>query len=217
MHVILKALCALAFGSSLMAAVICPTIGATSFEGAPNTAYLTAGGGCNVVITIAANGGISTAVVNPNPYDGIEDTLVGVVNNSLSAVTSLAITGTGIFGFDGDGICLFAAGGAAGDTWSGISSSYCTAAQLAGSDPGSYQGPTSTFVVTNTSSGIVNFSGGILGNGGTSFFSLEEPPTANLVVTSGAPEPGTIFTLGGGMVALALVWRRRGISAPKRS
>jgi len=33
--------------------------------------------------------------------------LVGVVNNSASTVSSLALTGSDIFGFDGDGICTF--------------------------------------------------------------------------------------------------------------
>jgi hypothetical protein len=213
MQLIQKALCIVAFasGSSLIAATtaVCPTIGATSFEGAPNAAYLAAGGGCNTVITVAANGSISTAVVNSHPYDGIEDTLVGVVNNSSVTLTSLNITGSGIFGFDDDGICFFASGGSAGDSWSGASSSYCSANQLHGTDPGDYQGPTSTFSITNPDKGTVLFSPGIAGNGGTSFFSLEEPPTANLVVSTGTPEPGTLSTLALGAIGLALGLRRR--------
>jgi len=214
MYSIQKALCLLTLtsASSLMAAVItspCPTIGATSVEGAPNAPYLTAGGGCNTVITIAADGSISTAVVNPNPYDGVEDNLVGVVNNSASSVSSLNITGSNIFGFDGDGICFFAAGGGAADTWTSGSSSYCSASQLAGSNPGSYQGPTSTFSHSNANTGTVLFGGGGIAAGASSFFSLEEPPSANLIVTPGVPEPGTLSSLGMGLVVLALALRNR--------
>ncbi len=215
MHTIQKALCllVLASGSSLMAApILCPTIGATSFEGPSNSPYLTAGGGCNTEITIAANGSISTAVVNANPYDGVEDTIVGVINNSSAPVASLNITGSNIFGFDGDGICLFASGGGAGDTWTAGSSSYCSASQLAGTDPGDYQGPTSTFSFSNSDSGTVFFSGGIAGSGGTSFFSLEEAPTANLIVTSGTPEPGSLLLFGTGLIGL-LVFRRKMVAA----
>ncbi len=196
MHSIQKTLCllALASGSSLMAAAVpCPTVGT-------NAAYTGAGGGCNTEITIAANGSISTAVVNPNPYDGVEDTLVGVINNSSAPVTSLNIAGSNIFGFDGDGICTYAFAG----------NSYCSASQSLGTDPGDYQGPTSTFSTLDNNTGTVLFSGGdVAANGGMSYFSLEEPPTANLVVTSGTPEPASMALLGAGLSALYFLRRRR--------
>src|SRR2546428_237499 len=40
------------------------------------------------------------------PYESVEDTLIGVVNNSNSSVASIPLSSTtDIFGFDGDGIC----------------------------------------------------------------------------------------------------------------
>src|SRR5882724_4107449 len=81
----------------------CPSATAPGAGGA----YVSAGGLCNVVITFAADGSVSTAISNPNPYDGSEDTLVGVVNNSSSVITSVSLSSVslGLFGFDGDGIC----------------------------------------------------------------------------------------------------------------
>ena len=197
------ALAAVVFGANYVSAAttaICPGVDATNnFSHAPDST----GTGCNVVITIAANGGISTAVVDVAPYDGSEDTLVGVINNSSTPVTTLNITGSDIFGFDGDGICTFSFSGT-------FSNSFCSASQLNGTDPQDYQGPTSTFSITNANSGSVNFAGGIAGGGGHSYFSLEEPPTANLVVTTGStPEPGTIVMFGTGLIGLAGAIRRK--------
>jgi len=66
--------------------------------------------GCGVLITVNADGTVSvTAEGNGNPYDGVEDTLVGIQNNSDATVTSITLTGSnnsvGIFAFDGDGPC----------------------------------------------------------------------------------------------------------------
>ena len=60
------------------------------------------------------------------PYDGVEDTLVGVQNNTSAVISSFNITSSGIFGFGGDGICTFSFTG----------SGYCSASQKAGTDPG---------------------------------------------------------------------------------
>src|SRR5438445_8188485 len=61
------------------------------------------GAGCNTLITITAGGTATVTVPNANPYDGVEDTLVGIQNNSASAISSVTVTGSGIAGFDGDG------------------------------------------------------------------------------------------------------------------
>src|SRR4051812_37246377 len=78
-------------------AVPCPTISAVTT--------------CNVVITAGPGGVFSTAVPNPNPYDGSDDNLVGIINNSGHTITSLSFTGSGLggglFAFDGDGLQNF--------------------------------------------------------------------------------------------------------------
>ena len=109
MFVLLVALCGVNTLSAQTVTSPCPTAAFSTLEtGGPpgNQPYITAGGGCNVIITFAANGSISTTIVNPNPYDGVEDTLVGIVNNTGAPITSIDLSSSAaIFGFDGDGIC----------------------------------------------------------------------------------------------------------------
>jgi hypothetical protein len=194
----------------------CPSPGLSSFQGS-NQAYISAGGGCNVIITIAANGSVSTSTVNSNPYDGSDDTLVGIVNNSSTPLTQLTVSGSAISGFEGDGICAFGAGGIAGDTFTSGSSSYCSASALAGTDPQDYQGPNQTF--TNFSSGnavTIVFSPAIAAGGGTNFFSLEEPPSNALTVTTPTgtptgggtptPAPASLILLATGIAAMGLYY-----------
>src|SRR5437899_11535970 len=61
---------------------------------------------CAVLIVFNADGS-RTTLVDPTqpPFDGIEDTLIGVQNNSTVSITMLGLSGTNIFGFDGDGLC----------------------------------------------------------------------------------------------------------------
>lgn len=79
--------CFLALGAlPLFAAGPCPTITNGS------AAYLAGGGGCNTIITFNADGSVTTTVPNPNPFDGGDDTLVGVVNNSSNPISSFSLT-----------------------------------------------------------------------------------------------------------------------------
>jgi hypothetical protein len=195
----------LALGSAATwAGSICPAgSGANPFPHSPDPTAT----GCNAVLTIAANGSITVAVTDSTPYENSEDVLIGVVNNSATSVTSINLNGGSaaipIFGFDGDGICIYTF----------VGSSYCTASQTSGADPGDYAGPTSTFtgISSGQNTGTVNFSPGIPANGGTTYFSLEGVPSASLAATVGGTGSGTgaaaapaLSTWGMGLLVLML-------------
>ena len=196
----------------VMGASPCPTIGLSNFQG-NNQPYLTAGGGCNTLVTVASNGSMSVSVVNTNPYDGSDDNLVGVVNNGTTPLTQLTLSGSGISGWEGDGICAFAAGGIAGDTWTGQSSSYCTSSALSGTDPQDYYGPNMTFTNFSTGNAVTVVFSPALAAGATSFFSLEQAPSSALQVTGGptptptsapspTPAPASIWLIAIGFCAV---------------
>lgn len=132
--------------------------------------------GCAVLITIGSNN-TTTLAIDPlqGPYDGSDDTIVGVLNSSASSVGSLPLTGDDIFGFDGDGMCS-PGYGAAGNCSLGLNQG----------DPYDYAGDFVTFSVTDSDNGVVNFVGG-LAPGASTYFSLEEAPQQ---ITVGPPSPG---------------------------
>jgi hypothetical protein len=194
-------LVALCGGAFAVAGSVCPAAGgANPFLHAPDAANT----GCNVVITIAAGGAITTAITDSTPYENSEDVIVGVKNNSSSPTSSLNITSTtGAFGFDGDGICTF--------TFTG--SSYCSGTYYQ-SDPGDYAGPGVTFtnITGGGNNGTVNFSPAIPANGGTGYFSLEGLPSASLVVTTGptgSPAPPSLVLLLAALACMGLYFAFR--------
>jgi len=125
----------------------CPAVGADT--------------GCAILLVITDNGITVATDPSQGPFDQIEDTLIGVQNNSGSTLTALPLSATlPIFAFDGDGLCAFIS-----CTWP---------------HPTGYEGKTSTgggvsfsSINATQTSGIVNFAGGIP-HGGSAFFSLEE-------------------------------------------
>jgi hypothetical protein len=164
---------------------------------------------CNVLITFNGNGSITTT--NPNTavsYDsGLDDNVVGVVNNTGSAITSIHLSSStfDIFGFDGDGIC----GGYNFVTT--VGSATCGANQ---GNPNDYNpaGVSFSNIAGNDRSGTVNFLNGGIAPGGTGFFSLEDPVDLNLTVTPGnpsVPEPSTLLMMGTGIAGLAGALRRK--------
>jgi len=150
---------------------ICPTTVSTNTD-------------CGFIITIGPGGTITGAAVpNAQPYDGSDDTLVGVVNNSGktytgSIIISASAFGTGIFALEGDGICFYIGPGGFQPSPMGA---YCSANDVSGIDPGDYEGPIAKFSnITSKSAfddtGTVTITG--LASGASTFFSLEGPPAA---------------------------------------
>jgi hypothetical protein len=151
----------------------CPAVGA-----APS---------CDILLVVNSDQTITvTGNSSIGPYDGSDDTLVGIVNNSNSAISAITVSGSGsgLAGFDGDGICTYATGGTVGGSGSGfVGDRYCDAQQLAGTDPEDYSGPDNSFTLDPNSKDDVevDFSGKGLTAGATSYFSLEGALTAAVV------------------------------------
>jgi hypothetical protein len=168
--------------------------------------------GCQFLITVTNNGNTVQQDPNQGPYEGAEDALIGVVNNSSSAISHmpLKVAGSDLFGFDQDGICNpgaaplpagcapvpgTAACGPQGGSCSfpkppGQPAGYVEPGNVPGGTQNGYEGPTTWFsnVSTDQSSGTVNFSPA-LQPGQSTYFSLEEPPT-NTIGVGSSPTPG---------------------------
>jgi lysophospholipase L1-like esterase len=139
----------------------CPAIGA-----APS---------CDILLVVNSNRTISVLGNSSiDPYDGGDDTLVGIVNNSSKPVPVITVSGSGsdLAGFDGDGICVYSAG-AGGSGFTG--DNYCDSLQRGGTDPEDYAGPTTSFTLDPSSHDDVevDFAGSGLPAGGSTYFSLE--------------------------------------------
>jgi hypothetical protein len=122
---------------------------------------------CGTLIVINPDGSLTAFNdATQGPFDEIEDTLIGVVNESETTVTSLTLSGTGthgigIFEFDGDGIC------------SGV---YSPAPPACPYGPTTYEGPATSFSITDGTHGVVEFLEG-LAPGASTYFSLEDAVT----------------------------------------
>jgi hypothetical protein len=114
---------------------------------------------CSILIVI--NPGRSVSVLgdaNVGPYDGSDDTLVGVQNNSSTSVRAITVTGpgSGLSLFDSDGLCSYSVPGCPfGST--------------------GYEGPGVSFTVdpSQPDSAEVDFASGGLAPNSSGYFSLE--------------------------------------------
>jgi len=153
--------------------------------------------GCTILITLNADGSITTTHPNPAPsYDaGLDDNMIAVVNNTRNTVTGLQLTSAtvDIFGLDGDGVCS----GPPGWTFSALAPDpRCAIA----TDPHRYGPVGINFTIFNPFSGIVNFGNGGIPPNGSAFFTLEGADLSKIVVLI---DPGLAITkqvsvVGGG-------------------
>jgi hypothetical protein len=169
--------------------------------------------GCEFIITVTgvnASGAATTFTVAVNapdqgPFDGSEDTLVGVINNSGAVLKSMTLSNAaGQFGFDGDGACI------------GSYSPQPTAAQCLGGVYGTGStgwndylsiSATSFSNITSTT-GTVNLNN--IAAGGTAWFDLEGALTVNQLGGAPLPAPSSLVLLGIGLAALAMFWFVKG-------
>lgn len=179
----------------LSVAGVCPNVLNEPAHGGGGTGTAT---DCNLLITFGSDGSIATEVGPQTDYEGIEDALIGVVNNTGKTLTSFNISGSNIFGFDGDGIDPYAHVGPVGSN----------------PDTTGYGGPLGYFTLFDNNNGVVNFADGIA-SGATAYFSLEEPiSTSSLpeisAPKSNVPAPSTLALLGLGAAGLGVARRRKG-------
>jgi hypothetical protein len=149
------------------------------------------------ILLVVSNSGVQV-LSNPTipPYDDIDDTLMGIVNESSKPLYRIQLKSTKpLFTFDGDGICGASIGGANTETLTVgyTGTTYCTKTQKADATPGmppgtdpngaDYQGPDNTYstiAATGTGTGKlgnVDFDGG-LQPGKSTYFALETSLTA---------------------------------------
>jgi hypothetical protein len=159
--------------------------------------------GCQLLITINANG-TTTVTTDPNqgPYDGVEDSLIGVLNNSSFGVSSMDLAGagaplTGPFNFDSDGLCSnvdssFPPGTPPPPATNGVTT-FQSPPSGCPFGPTGYEGPNTGFTNYSPATGCATCTGNTgtvkftathgLVAGGSAYFSLEGKVAATIVAT----------------------------------
>ncbi len=180
-------------------ALLIPHVGVASAAQFPQCPAVGSDTGCAQVI-VASSDGTANVLVDPSqgPYDGSDDTLVGMQNNSGKPISRLNLgspTGQRIFAFDGDGLC-------SPTTWvtrNPTTPPGCPNPVLGiGFGFTGYEGPGISFsnISPNQMTGTVNFNPAIRA-GGSAYFALEGALTAGqLRSTQDGPIPGPATVSG---------------------
>lgn len=194
--------------SIILATLLASSLAAVSAQAATigNCPVVGAATSCAVVYTFNADGSVTTTTDSTiQSTDGIEDTLVGVVNNSGKTLDSFTLNGGSldIFGFDGDGMSTVPnPGSGPGDTYFGY---YFDA-------KGNKIG-TVTFNPSSVYVGDILFPG--LTDGGSAWLVLEEqidftkPPVVVGVPASSVPENDIYAMMLAGLGLVGFAARRR--------
>ena len=182
----------------------------------PQCPQVGADAGCQFLIDVTAGGTTVVQDTTQGPYENSEDALIGVRNDSASPLSSIPIStpGSDVFGFEQDGLCdpgfgpvptdckqltLFSGATPAPGSPCDPSAGACATPQpqgqtaqdagaYTGTNRNGYEGPGTfyTNVSTDQSSGTVNFSPAIPPRG-TTYFSLEEPPSVAAINVGSTP------------------------------
>ena len=153
--------------------------------------------GCTILITLNADGSITTTFPNPAPsYDqGLDDNLIGVVNNTSKTITALQLTSATvpIFGLEDDGVCDAPPGWIFSPLGPNPNCAIAT-------DPHKYGPAGINYTIFNVNSGIVNFGNGGIPPGSNAFFSLEGGSLTKIVavVIPGLEITKQVSVVGGG-------------------
>ena len=156
---------------------------------------------CEILITINPDGSVTTQKdPGEGSFDGVDDTLIGVQNNSTFGIRSMDLTGTGApfvgpFNFDNDGICQLSVQGPNGSV-DNTSNTFFPQPPGCPFGPTRYEGPGTAF--TNYSpatgcptctgnTGTVLFTGSGLRAGTSTYFSLEGKVTPGIIVVIDPP------------------------------
>jgi hypothetical protein len=146
---------------------------------------------CGVTITITGTAGNLQALIDRTgaAYDGDDDQLVGITNNSLVKVGAIILSAPGLFAFDGDGACANLYNPPNGCPFG----------------PTGYEGPNNVFKVISSDTGKVLFTTPLAANGGTTWFSLEGVPVTTVAIGENQTLTGntqSIYKFGPGNPAL---------------
>lgn len=157
---------------------------------------------CNVLLTINADGTVTGS--NPSGttnYDGSDDAIIGILNNTSTTLNHFLILGSSSFGgsfggMDGDGICQTSRFSGAACTNSPQNTTF------------DYAPDGITLTAINATDGYVDIAGGLAPGAGL-YFSLEAPASiTDITLITSVPEPASVALFGSALAALAF-WRRR--------